>query len=207
MDREAWRAAIHGVAKSWTRLSDLTVLNRNQLTHVYGVVMGFLGGLVVKNSPAIAGDARDKRRRFDPWIGKIPWRRKWQPTSVTLPRKIPQIEELGGLQSMGPQRVRHDLATKQQQYRVAMNLYLSNSRLCPPFCCLQSLVGFSHMEARQVSTTLGLMLPAQQPQQKDKPPFPIIPANISRRLTLVNLGLLSTHRSEGWSCPYLIHMV
>ena len=24
MDREAWRAAIHGVAKSWTRLSNLT---------------------------------------------------------------------------------------------------------------------------------------------------------------------------------------
>ena len=24
MDREAWRAAIHGVAKSWTRLSDWT---------------------------------------------------------------------------------------------------------------------------------------------------------------------------------------
>ena len=23
MDREAWRAAIHGVAKSWTRLSEL----------------------------------------------------------------------------------------------------------------------------------------------------------------------------------------
>ena len=27
MDREAWRAAIHGVAKSWTRLSDWTELN------------------------------------------------------------------------------------------------------------------------------------------------------------------------------------
>ena len=26
-DREAWRAAIHGVAKSWTRLSDWTELN------------------------------------------------------------------------------------------------------------------------------------------------------------------------------------
>jgi len=24
MDREAWRAAVHGVAKSWTRLSNLT---------------------------------------------------------------------------------------------------------------------------------------------------------------------------------------
>ena len=27
MDTEAWRAAIHGVAKSWTRLSDWTELN------------------------------------------------------------------------------------------------------------------------------------------------------------------------------------
>ena len=27
MDREAWRAEIHGVAKSWTRLSDWTELN------------------------------------------------------------------------------------------------------------------------------------------------------------------------------------
>ena len=27
MDREAWRAAIHGVAKSWAQLSDWTELN------------------------------------------------------------------------------------------------------------------------------------------------------------------------------------
>jgi len=24
---------------------------------------------------------------FNPWIGKIPWRRKWQPTPVFLPGK------------------------------------------------------------------------------------------------------------------------
>ena len=30
MDREAWRAAVHGVAKSWTRLSDWTELNWSQ---------------------------------------------------------------------------------------------------------------------------------------------------------------------------------
>ena len=27
MDREAWRAAVHGVAKGWIRLSDQTELN------------------------------------------------------------------------------------------------------------------------------------------------------------------------------------
>ena len=29
-----------------------------------------------------------RRPRFDPWVGKIPWRRKWQPTPVLLPRKF-----------------------------------------------------------------------------------------------------------------------
>ena len=28
---------------------------------------------------------RYKRRRFNPWVGKIPWRRAWQPTPVFLP--------------------------------------------------------------------------------------------------------------------------
>ena len=28
-----------------------------------------------------------RRPGFDPWVGKIPWRRAWQPTPVFLPRK------------------------------------------------------------------------------------------------------------------------
>ena len=28
---------------------------------------------------------RHKRHGFDPWVGKIPWRKKWQPTLVFLP--------------------------------------------------------------------------------------------------------------------------
>ena len=29
--------------------------------------------------------SRCRRRRFDPWVKKIPWRRKWQPTPVFFP--------------------------------------------------------------------------------------------------------------------------
>ena len=38
-----------------------------------------------------------KRLWFDPWLGKIPWRRKWQPTPVFLPEKSHgQIDASGG---------------------------------------------------------------------------------------------------------------
>ena len=49
---------------------------------------------------------------FDPWVGKILWRRAWQPIPVFLPGESPHKEEPGGLQSMGSQRVGHDWATK-----------------------------------------------------------------------------------------------
>ena len=55
---------------------------------------------------------RLKRWGFDPWVKKIPWSRKWQPTLVFLPGKIPWTEEPSRLQSMGSQRVRQDWATE-----------------------------------------------------------------------------------------------
>ena len=48
--------------------------------------MGFPGGSVVKNPPANTGDARDQGS-FNPWVGKISWRRAWQPPAVFLPRE------------------------------------------------------------------------------------------------------------------------
>ena len=47
---------------------------------------------------ANAGDV--KRCRFDPWLGRVPWRRAWQPTPVFLPGECPWTEEPGGLLSM-----------------------------------------------------------------------------------------------------------
>ena len=40
-----------------------------------------------------------KRYGFDSWVGKIPWRRTWQPTPVSLPRESPWTEKPGRLQS------------------------------------------------------------------------------------------------------------
>ena len=52
----------------------------------------------VKNLPQCR---RHRRCGFNPWVGKIPWRRKWQPTPVFLPEKIPWTEESGRPQSIG----------------------------------------------------------------------------------------------------------
>ena len=61
---------------------------------------------MVKNLPANAGGF--KIHRFDPWIGKIPGRRAWQPTLVFLPGESPWTEETDRLQFMGSQRAGHD---------------------------------------------------------------------------------------------------
>ena len=40
---------------------------------------------MVKNPPA---NPRERRHEFDPWVGKIPWSRKWQSTPVLLPAEF-----------------------------------------------------------------------------------------------------------------------
>ena len=51
---------------------------------------------MVKNSSAM------QETQFDPCVGKIPWRRKWQPTPVFLPVEF-HGQETGRLQSMRSQ--------------------------------------------------------------------------------------------------------
>ena len=47
--------------------------------------MAFPGDASGKESPSQC--RRCRRWRFYPWVGKIPWRRKWQPTPVFLAGK------------------------------------------------------------------------------------------------------------------------
>ena len=51
---------------------------------------------LVKNPACCAGDHLQPRRLiFDPWIGRIPWRRKRQPTPVSLPGESHGQRSLG----------------------------------------------------------------------------------------------------------------
>jgi len=48
-----------------------------------------------------------RRLGFNPWVRKIPWRRKWQPTSVFLPGKSHGQKSLASYRPWGCKRVEH----------------------------------------------------------------------------------------------------
>ena len=65
----------------------------------YGLLflLASLVAQMVKNPPG-----------FDPWVGKIPWRRAGQPTPGFLPGESPWAEEPAGLQCMELQTVGYE---------------------------------------------------------------------------------------------------
>ena len=75
---------VHGVSKCHTRLSNFHSL-------------ASLVAQVVKNMPAM----KEIRPRFDSWVSKIPWRRKWQPTSVFFPGESKGHRSLAGYSPWG----------------------------------------------------------------------------------------------------------
>ena len=101
IDREAWCAVIHGVAKSWTQLINWTEL-------MYDPINIFLisGGLFsVRYFPGVS-DSKSVclqcgRPGFSPWVRKISWRRKWQSTPVFLPGKSHGRRKLVGYSPSG----------------------------------------------------------------------------------------------------------
>ena len=65
----------------------LTVIQKATYRNMYGFVFthkGFPAGAVVRNPPASAGDTGVQ---VQSWVGKILWRREWQPIPVFLPGK------------------------------------------------------------------------------------------------------------------------
>ena len=70
---------------------------------------GFLGSSAVKICQC-------KRCGFDPWVQKVPWKRKWQPVPVFLPGKSYGKRGLAGYSPWGHKTVGYNLETKQKQY-------------------------------------------------------------------------------------------
>ena len=87
-------------------------LNSLQTMFLPQFIRASLVAQLVKNLPAMqettcnVGDPG-----FDPWVGKIPWRRKGHPTSVILPGESHGQRSLAGYSPWGS-RVRHNWATK-----------------------------------------------------------------------------------------------
>ena len=69
---------------------------------------GFPGGSVVKIYLPV------QETRVRSWVGKIPWRRKWQPTAIFQSGKSHGQRSLADCSPWGSQRLGHNLATKQQ---------------------------------------------------------------------------------------------
>ena len=68
MDEGAWWATVHGITKSRTRMSDFTFTF-----------------YLPRELSSKESACQCKKCGFDPWVGNISWRRKWQPAPVFLP--------------------------------------------------------------------------------------------------------------------------
>ena len=97
MDREAWRAAIHGVTKSRTRLN-----NWSELNWVTPRKKASLVTQRVKHLPALRETSVRSLGREDPL------EKEMATHSNILAWRIPWTEEPGRLKFMGSQRVGHD---------------------------------------------------------------------------------------------------
>ena len=86
------------------------------------ILHGSLVVKTVKNLPAM------QETWVQSLVGKIPWRRAWQPTPVFLPGESPWTEEPSGLWSMGLQRIGRNWAQHSTAAsRNAGGLFNSNS--------------------------------------------------------------------------------
>ena len=125
MDREAWHAAVHGVAKSWTWLSDWTEshmyieVHRRKCNQKYASLVAQM----VKNPLSIC----------ETWfwsLGLDESLEKGMAThSIVFAWKIQRTEESGRLQSMGLWRVWHDWATNISTFSQNVTMALSTQPL------------------------------------------------------------------------------
>ena len=90
---------------------------------------GFPGGSEVKTSAF-----KCRRPGFDPWVRKIPWRRKWQPTPIFLPGESHGWRSLATVHGVAKSRTRlSDLTFTFNNFVILKDLFfLGNQSLLFP---------------------------------------------------------------------------
>ena len=68
---------------------------------IYFLVIPFQLPRWLSGKESVCQCSRHRRPRFNPWVKKIPWRRKWQPTPVFLPGKFHGQRSLVGYSPWG----------------------------------------------------------------------------------------------------------
>ena len=101
-------------------------LNSGELVHRSSLLQSLVMSILVWNiiigaswwlngRESVCQCRRLRRHRFDLCIGKIPWRRKWQPTPLLFPGKSQGQKSLLGYSPWSRIRVRLGLMNKQRQ--------------------------------------------------------------------------------------------
>ena len=76
----------------WKRSKTMHTTNMCSVTNLYHICNLYVSlvAQMVKNLPTM------QENSFDPWVGKIPWRREWLPTLVFLPEEFHGQRSLEG---------------------------------------------------------------------------------------------------------------
>ena len=86
-----------------------------------------------------------RRHGFNPCMEKIPWRRKWQATSVFLPGKSRGQKRLVGYSPWGRKRVGHDIVTKHHHHHTCIHSNTSSSQQRQKEVCAQKILVLSSL--------------------------------------------------------------
>ena len=91
------------------------------------------GGWSLRPLPALKRLPTMRETRFNPWVGKIPWGRKWQPTPVCLPGKSYGQKNLVVYSPWSLKRVGHDVRLNKcnhypdfSHHRLPVKLYVND---------------------------------------------------------------------------------
>ena len=138
MDREAWRAVVHRVAKSRTWLSNWTEWNNTNLLEglMLKLKLQYFGHLMwrvdsLEKTLMLGGTGGRKRRDDRGWDGWMASLTRWTWVWVNS-RSWWRTGRPGVLQFMGSQRVRHDWVTELNW--TELNTYRTEEKVHSPRC-------------------------------------------------------------------------